>query len=449
MRVVALLLGVLLWVGCSTTPAPSTPSVDTVVVLESDEGNITAAFESADIALIEHHLAKGASVVELSCETIVDVVVLKRAWKLMPALMQAGWDINCEGSLLWFSAMDALGASEERLEVAQILLKQGIDVDAYSTMTGETPLMRAAAFADVALVKFLLVQGVNVYAKDQFGRTALDYDSMYRMPKNPRIASMLRDAGLLVGLHTAVDEAFERAIALRDAGRYEEAYTALDSLAKTHKQKRFYEAIIDTVMRCPKPTWSMCQESIDMYTYLYERDNPRFVEVMVGLYEKMLPLASKDSTRTHGAFHPKSQYALYTAIEALYARQAIGIDLAHDARRLANLRRLGAFSPLVRMHITSSQGVRYEGEALGRTPFGIGRLSYPSGESYYGEVIDYKRHGKGKLTYANGTTYDGYFAHDLREGEGLFTDSEGALFLGTFQADTLQNTPTMIRPATR
>ena len=66
-----------------------------------------------------------------------------------------------------------------RVEMVKLLLERGVNPNTPSTAVGYTPLMQAAASADLALVKLLIDAGAEINSEDQHGRTALDEAEMY------------------------------------------------------------------------------------------------------------------------------------------------------------------------------------------------------------------------------------------------------------------------------
>src|SRR5581483_10574059 len=65
----------------------------------------------------------------------------------------------------------ALGGN---VEVINLLLDRGADVDAVDRESGATPLMEAASLARAAAVGTLLERGANPRLRDHAGKTALD-----------------------------------------------------------------------------------------------------------------------------------------------------------------------------------------------------------------------------------------------------------------------------------
>lgn len=85
----------------------------------------------------------------------------------------------------------------ERTEIVRMLVKAGTDVNKKTVprketlcfmrdafLKGETPLHRAAAYADEDLIKILLESGANPSAKDVNGDTPISWGSWHLRPSN-------------------------------------------------------------------------------------------------------------------------------------------------------------------------------------------------------------------------------------------------------------------------
>jgi ankyrin repeat protein len=72
------------------------------------------------------------------------------------------------------------------------LLSQGMPVDTTSNASGATPLMVAARFGVLDMVRFLCDRGAAVTAADKHGRTALQYAAL---GDHPEIAFLLCERG--------------------------------------------------------------------------------------------------------------------------------------------------------------------------------------------------------------------------------------------------------------
>jgi ankyrin repeat protein len=66
-----------------------------------------------------------------------------------------------------------------RVEMVKLLLERGVNPNTPSTAVGYTPLMQAAASANLALVRLLINAGADLNSEDQQGHTPLDEAEMY------------------------------------------------------------------------------------------------------------------------------------------------------------------------------------------------------------------------------------------------------------------------------
>ena len=62
-----------------------------------------------------------------------------------------------------------------RRDIVELCNKQGIDLTTSQRKSGLTPLMLAASFNDIDMMKYLISLGANPKAKDNSGMDALDY----------------------------------------------------------------------------------------------------------------------------------------------------------------------------------------------------------------------------------------------------------------------------------
>ncbi len=109
---------------------------------------------------------------------------------LLRQLLDAGADPKQE--LLRLPTL-GFAASSGEVETVRLLLSRGADADA-SGSRGWTPLMMAAASArpNPAVIEMLLENGADVHARDDVGRTALDWALM--QGETP-VVRLLREAG--------------------------------------------------------------------------------------------------------------------------------------------------------------------------------------------------------------------------------------------------------------
>jgi ankyrin repeat protein len=111
---------------------------------------------------------------------------------LLRRLLDAGADPNQQVARSLFTTL-ALAASSGEVETVRLLLARGADARAGGSR-GWTPLMMAAASArpNPAVTALLLENGADLHARDDAGRTALDWALM--QGETP-VARQLREAG--------------------------------------------------------------------------------------------------------------------------------------------------------------------------------------------------------------------------------------------------------------
>jgi len=93
--------------------------------------------------------------------------------EVIELLIDSGMDIkytNREG----LSALD-FAIKYRREDIIKLCKKSGISLTTSTRKSGLTPLMLAASFNDIELMKFLIKEGADVNTKDKFGMSALDY----------------------------------------------------------------------------------------------------------------------------------------------------------------------------------------------------------------------------------------------------------------------------------
>ncbi|ADV45410.1 ankyrin repeat domain-containing protein [Nitratifractor salsuginis] len=88
-------------------------------------------------------------------------------------LLDAGLDLN-------FTNREGLGAIDiaikyRRHDIVRRCKEAGISLSESRRKSGMTPLMLAAAFNDVEMVRYLMEEGAEINAVDKYGMTALDY----------------------------------------------------------------------------------------------------------------------------------------------------------------------------------------------------------------------------------------------------------------------------------
>lgn len=148
-------------------------------------------------------------------------------WKICDFLIQHGADVNstvlATGESPLHGALCKAGRPHY-IYTIRILVENGANVNATTIpdvetgafmrdvrAKGETPLHRAAAYADEAIIQYLLAHGANVEKRDANGNTPLTWASEHLRP-----AKIL--ALLTYGSHRISDQAIERFTSDHGAG---------------------------------------------------------------------------------------------------------------------------------------------------------------------------------------------------------------------------------------
>ncbi len=397
------------------------------------------AIEQKNAELVKMLLKLGATKQLRPCGELLEVIQTDESFEMAKIMIEAGFQPDCRQSslLFWAISSEKLANTPEQLEAVDYLLDHHIKTDVVSVDLGDTPLMRAAAVGNEKILMRLIEKGTNLFAKDRFGRTALDYDSLYLDHVNPLVEKVLKEAGLNIGIKVESDNVYEEAQKIYKRGDHRNAYKAFKMYAKRYRQKRFYEGVIASAQAMKRPTLEIIEDLIQTYTHIYTEQTETFFSDLIGFYAKMEPLCKDDKhLDRYGNYRRGSVYFVYEKIDKLYDRLYKAYPkIEYLYRKYKNLKKFKDLVHLRRVDIKNREGVRYVGESLKGRPFGKGALKYPTGSRYFGTVFNYTRHGKGKMVYTDGQIYDGNWVNDKREGQGFFTDSSNALFLGTFKND--------------
>lgn len=395
------------------------------------------AIEARNIEMMRLLLNRGASKQLKYCEELLPVLQKDESFRTSKMLIASGMNPSClESSLLfWVISSEVLAKKNQTLAALDYLLSEHVKTDVVSPDQGDTPLMRAAAIGNDKIVKKLIDHGINLFKKDHFGRTALDYDSLYLSDKNPKIALLLHEAGLHTGVNADADRLYEETQRLYKYHNYKKAYETYKKLAEKYKQKRFYQGMIDAGLALKDPDKKTIKALMENFAYLNHEQTEYFYLTMIGFYQKMLKFAhDKEDVDRHGNFKKGSVWHIYEKIDRLYISLYEKFPkTVYLHKRWQNYKKFKGLRKLKRQDIKSESGVRYVGETLDGMPFGKGALQYTDGSKYYGDVFNYIRHGKGKITYTNGQIYDGQWVEDKKEGKGFFTDENNALYLSDFK----------------
>jgi uncharacterized protein len=151
-----------------------------------------------DVSAIKFLVSKGAALSDLGRNYDLNGAVFHGHWQLCQFLLTQGADASDEmpdtGENLLHVALSKHTRPADNF-IVQLLLQQGTDPNHITQprkATGafmrdtftkqETPLHRAAAFADVATIQLLLDAGADKTIKDMNGDTPLSWASWYQRP---------------------------------------------------------------------------------------------------------------------------------------------------------------------------------------------------------------------------------------------------------------------------
>ncbi len=151
-----------------------------------------------DVSAIRYLLSRGASINALGANLELGGAVFHGHWQLCEFIIEHGADVNFPlpgtGETPLHSALCKTESRYNR--VLKVLLKSGADpnrktkpgveTDAFMRdcrTKGETPLHRAAAFADAEGIQLLLDAGAVIDARDAYGDTPLSWASWYLRPR--------------------------------------------------------------------------------------------------------------------------------------------------------------------------------------------------------------------------------------------------------------------------
>jgi len=152
-----------------------------------------------DVSAIRYLKSRGVSLASLGTNLDLNGAVFHGHWQLCQFLIEQGADVNHPlpdtGETPLHAALCKTDSSRFN-PVLKVLLtkgadpnratKVGVETDAFMRdirTKGETPLHRAAAFADAEAIQLLLDAGAKVDAKDAFGDTPLTWASWHLRPR--------------------------------------------------------------------------------------------------------------------------------------------------------------------------------------------------------------------------------------------------------------------------
>jgi uncharacterized protein len=150
-----------------------------------------------DVSAIKFLLSKGETLQSLGVNLGLDSAAFHGHWRLCEFLLENGADANSPSPDTGEVPLHAAVSSTRRAQrlVVKVLLahganpshttKPGVETGAFMRdcrTRGETPLHRAAAFADEATIQLLLDAGARIDAKDVNGDSPLTWGSWHQRP---------------------------------------------------------------------------------------------------------------------------------------------------------------------------------------------------------------------------------------------------------------------------
>jgi ankyrin repeat protein len=150
-----------------------------------------------DVSAIKFLLSQGESLQSLGTNFGLTAAAFHGHWRLCQFLIESGADVNSAdrdtGETPLHSALSSTRSAQK--EVVRVLLASGADTNRVTKPNvetgafmrdcrtkGETPLHRAAAFADEETIQLLLDYGADREAKDASGDSPLGWGSWYLRP---------------------------------------------------------------------------------------------------------------------------------------------------------------------------------------------------------------------------------------------------------------------------
>lgn len=151
-----------------------------------------------DVTALKYILSQGGDLSSINLNTELGNAAFFGHWKVCDFLITQGADVNAPvdktGERPLHNALAKAG-KPYYLYTVKVLVENGADVNAKTQAgletggfmrdvrtRGETPLHRAAAYADVPTVQYLLDHGANKEAQDAHGNTPLSWASEHLRP---------------------------------------------------------------------------------------------------------------------------------------------------------------------------------------------------------------------------------------------------------------------------
>jgi ankyrin repeat protein len=161
--------------------------------------NIADAARNGNLADVQNFVAQGQNVNVLSGAYVANSPLASAAingnMQIVTYLLDHGADPNLFDDNTT-PLMDVIRwSSNNRIDIVTLLIERGANVNAVNPGNKFTPIMYCAAYGDAEIAQILVAEGADVNARDDHGKTAVDYAVEY---KKIEVLAVLRKAGALV-----------------------------------------------------------------------------------------------------------------------------------------------------------------------------------------------------------------------------------------------------------
>jgi ankyrin repeat protein len=167
-------IAAVLAVGCgeSQLPEPPTAKVPNISIYD--------AARRGDIVAVKQHIAAGTDVnvmkiVGLEALTPLRLAAQYNQLEVVELLIAEGADVNAKEDIYGRTPLFWAATKEGHKEIAEILITKGADVNVKSGDEETTPLHQAALYGHKEIAELLIANGADVNAKNDDGWTPLKF----------------------------------------------------------------------------------------------------------------------------------------------------------------------------------------------------------------------------------------------------------------------------------
>ena len=113
-------------------------------------------------------------------------------------LIESGVDVECRDEYEWTPLM--MAASKDDIEMIELLLDKGANIDHKANVDGWTALHQAANYLKNRAVKLLIKRGADTHIKNNDGKTALDVAKQFSdYDSDPTSTAVIMEAEIREG----------------------------------------------------------------------------------------------------------------------------------------------------------------------------------------------------------------------------------------------------------